>query len=73
MPRMFVMIHLPRVTGEVLSGFAVVTRNAPFPVNPFRTSMFATHGDAAELATVNIRNTVMLGQAFVDEGVVGSQ
>ncbi len=39
MPRMFPMIHLPRVTGEVRSGLDVVTRNAPLPSRPRRSSM----------------------------------
>ena len=32
------MIHLPRVTGDVRSGLAVVARNAPLPSSPLRTS-----------------------------------
>jgi hypothetical protein len=38
-PRTLVMIHLPRVTGDVRSGFDVVTRNAPLPSSPRRASM----------------------------------
>ena len=33
------MIHCPRVTGEVRSGFDVVVRKAPFPSSPRRISM----------------------------------
>ena len=38
-PRMFVMTHLPRVTGEVRSGLAVVVRMAALPRRPLRTSI----------------------------------
>ena len=41
MPRTLVMIHLPRVTGEVRSGFDVVVRNAPLPSSPRRISRSA--------------------------------
>jgi shikimate dehydrogenase len=34
MPKMFVMIHLPRVTGEVRSGFDVVVNATPLGMNP---------------------------------------
>ena len=39
MPSTLPMIHLPRVTGDVRSGFDVVARNAPLPSSPLRTSM----------------------------------
>ncbi len=38
-PRMFPMIHLPRTTGDVRSGLDVVTRNAPLPSRPQRSSI----------------------------------
>jgi len=41
MPRMLVMIHLPRTTGEVRSGFELVTRYEPFPMMPRRKSISA--------------------------------
>ena len=67
------MIHLPRVTGEVRSGFDVVVRNAPLPSSPRRMSRSGPSVDAAELAAVDVRDAVMLCQPFVDEGVVGGQ
>ena len=73
MPRMFLMIHLPRVTGEVRSGFDVVVRNAPLPSRPRRRSMSGAERDAAELAAVDVRDAVVLGQPLVDERVVRRQ
>ena len=38
-PRMFPMIHLPRVTGDVRSGLELVARKAPLPSRPRRDSI----------------------------------
>ena len=67
------MIHLPRVTGEVRSGFDVVVRNAPLPSQPAAHVHVGAERDAAELAAVDVRDAVVLGQPLVDERVVRGQ
>ena len=49
------MIHLPRVTGDVLSGLAVVDRKAPFTEQPPPHVHIRAERHAAELAAVDIR------------------
>ena len=67
------MTHLPRVTGEVRSGLEVVARNAPLPSRPLRDFHVRAERDAPELAAVDVRDAVVLGQPLVDERVVGRQ
>ena len=54
------MIHLPRVTGDVRSGFDVVVRNAPFPEQTSADVHVGAERHAAELAAVDVRNAVVL-------------
>ena len=67
------MIHLPRITGDVRSGFDVVTRNAPLPIRPQRVLHVGPERDAPELAAVDVRDAVVLRQPLVDERVVRVQ
>ena len=63
---MLVNTHLPRVTGDVRSGLAVVTRN-DLARKPLARVLFGAERDAAELAALDVRDAVVPGQPLVDE------
>ena len=71
MPRTLVMIHLPRVTGDVRSGFERRRQERALAEQTPARVHVGTERHAAELAAVDVRDPVVLGQPLVDERVVG--
>ena len=68
---MFSKIHLPRATGDVRLATEVTRRKLDCPSRP--AAGVVLNRNAAELAAVNARHSIMRRQALVDERVVGIQ
>ena len=71
MPSRFSSTHFPRCTTEVRLGYDVTVRMLPWPSRPRRFGSVTRH--AAELRAVDVRDAVVLGQALIQERVVGVQ
>ena len=66
-------MSLPRTVGVVRLGYAETVSIAPLPSKPAAHVEFRRQFHAAEVASVNVRDPVVLGQPLIEEGVVAVQ
>ncbi len=68
--RILSRIHLPRTTGDVRVAYDVTVRIGPLAKQPF--SRLVGHVNPPKVASIDIRNAVVLREPFIHERIIRS-